>query len=92
MAEDFKPGYHLKAIPKGKFGYSSKIMEEVLELQDAENQACKIMVLVELSDLLGAVSGYLRQNFPGITVRDLEIMSQVTERAFVNGHRQASTD
>lgn len=90
--KSFLAGYHVKPIPKGQLGYSSKLMEEVLELQDAESQACKIMTLVELSDLLGAMSAYLRTNFPGMTIRDLEIMSQITERAFANGHRKATPD
>ena len=82
-----KPGYHLVKIEKGVLGESSKIMEEVLELQDAEKQECKIMGLVELADLIGAVKHYLTKNHPGIDLYDLETMAIITKRAFDNGRR-----
>lgn len=82
-----KPGYHLQEIPKGEIGESSKILEEVLELQDAENQEAKIMALVELSDLMGAVALYLEKHHPATTMDDLLIMSRITRRAFENGRR-----
>lgn len=83
-----KPGYHINKIPKGTLGESSKILEEVLELQDAEEQDCKIMQLVELSDLIGAIEEYLRKKFHTVTLQDLIKMSSVTRRAFVNGYRK----
>jgi hypothetical protein len=81
------PGYHLNEITKGKYGELSKIKEEVLELEDAMSQGCKIMALVELSDLYGAIKGYLKREFPDTKMEDLEIMSAITERAFKNGKR-----
>lgn len=81
------PGYHLADIPKGKLGEISKIREELDELIDAEAQGVRIMALVELSDLVGALRAYLSRYYPGFTVSDLERMSHVTERAFRNGHR-----
>ena len=81
------PGYHVTEIPKGELGSSSKLLEEVLELIDAERQECKIMALIELSDLVGAIRLYLQHNAPGITVEDLEKMSSITMRAFENGRR-----
>lgn len=50
-----KPGYHLKEIPKGEFGEFSKVLEENFEYEDAMNQGCFLMALLELSDLYGAV-------------------------------------
>jgi hypothetical protein len=82
-----KKGYHLHNIRKGKLGDSSKIREEVDELIDAEAQGCKIMALVELSDMVGAIELYLAKHFPGMTLRDLETMSHITQRAFKNGFR-----
>lgn len=82
-----KPGYHLREIPKGEVGESSKILEEVLELQDAEDQEAKVMALVELSDLMGAVALYLERHHPDTTIDDLLIMSRITRRAFENGRR-----
>ena len=80
-------GYHVAEIPKGKIGESSKILEECLELQDAEQQGCKIMALVELTDIYGAIESYLHQNYPGIEMSDLASMSEITKRAFKNGFR-----
>lgn len=134
-------GYHLKSIPKGVVGKVSKIIEEIDELEDAMEQGVKIMALVELSDLYGAIDLYLKHNnkniqdvdfnpkvgnisldqmllfkesligveelstlqikelmehiygflcstFPSTTMEDLEKMSFVTQRAFVNGARK----
>lgn len=82
------PGYHLTAIPKGVLGESSKILEEVFEFIDAEKQGCRIMILIELSDMIGAVELYLKKNIPDIKISDLERMSAITQRAFMHGHRK----
>ncbi len=80
-------GYHLTQIPKGELGTSSKIREELDELIDAEHQGVSIMVLVELSDIVGAIESYLENNFPTMGLQDLKAMSDVTKRAFRNGRR-----
>lgn len=86
-------GYHSKDIPKGKFGEASKIKEECLEFEDAIEQGNKVMALVELSDLLGAIEGYLKSEYDNkITLQDLKIMSDVTRRVFETGHRHAKND
>lgn len=82
-------GYHLKQIPKGRLGYLSKIQEEVFELQDAEEQGCKIMALLELSDLIGAIKFYLEKHHPNTSLDDLIIMNEITERAFKDGTRKS---
>lgn len=84
---ELKPGYHLTEIKKGRIGEISKIQEELDELKDAHSQGVKVMELVELSDLIGAVEAYLEENHRGYTVEDLLEMSKVTRRAFENGHR-----
>lgn len=81
-------GYHLNEIEKGVLGESSKLMEEVLELIDAEKQGCKVMALVELSDLLGAIESYLEKHHPDFSLDDLKKMSDITKRAFRSGARQ----
>lgn len=81
------PGYHLTEIPKGEIGEISKILEETLEIVDASKQNCKIMVLVELSDLVGAIELYLERHHPNITIHDLQSMSKITQRAFKAGER-----
>lgn len=84
-----KPGYHIRKIPKGVLGLSSKIREEFEEFIDAEKQGVKVMTLVELSDLVGAIEAYLANKFPGVSLGDLHQMAEVTRRAFNNGVRQA---
>ena len=81
------PGYHLVEIPKGELGESSKIVEELAELQDAEAQGDRIMALVELADLYGAVELYLAKQYPGMSMDDLKKFSATTRRAFKNGRR-----
>jgi hypothetical protein len=81
-------GYHLATIPKGIVGKSSKILEEVYELLDAEAQGAAIMALCELADIVGAVEAYLEKNHPGFTLADLIKMSDLTRRAFKDGTRK----
>jgi phosphoribosyl-ATP pyrophosphohydrolase len=80
-------GYHIRNIKKGSIGEISKIQEELEELLDAKEQGSKIMELVELSDLIGAVELYLEKYHPDIDIQDLIKMSNITKRAFKNGHR-----
>lgn len=68
-------------------GEVSKIEEELSELKDALLQDAKIMALVELSDLYGAVELFLTRHFPGVSMEDLKRMSEITQRAFRNGRR-----
>lgn len=81
-------GYHINEIEKGVLGESSKIIEEVAELHDAEEQGNKVLALCELADLIGAIDHYLEKKFPGITVEDLKKMSDATRRAFEDGSRK----
>lgn len=80
-------GYHVRNIEKGVLGHYSKVIEEAEEFLDACEQECKIMALVELSDMIGAIKEYLRMQFPGTTLEDLEKMATITKRAFDSGHR-----
>lgn len=78
--------YHLAQIKKGVLGKPSKIQEELDELIDAENQDNKIMAMVELSDIYGALRLVAKEY--GVTMDDLEVMADATERAFKSGHRK----
>ena len=82
-----EPGYHLTPITKGELGEISKIEEELSELRDAVQQGVRIMELVELSDLLGAIEAYMDRHHVGFHLADLVAMKNVTKRAFENGHR-----
>lgn len=78
-------GYHTRQIKKGVYGESSKLLEEVEELIDAEKQKNKVMGLVELSDLVGAIQGYLECKYPNFSLQDLETMARATRSAFRMG-------
>ena len=82
-------GYHKKYIPQGVFGESSKIEEECSEFLDAVEQNNKVMCIVELSDLIGAIEGYLENYHPSICLSDLIIMSNATKGAFNDGTRKS---
>ena len=58
--------YHLNEIPRGVFGEISKIDEELCELVDAVQQGNKIMTLCELSDIVGAIEGFLEKLVVGL--------------------------
>lgn len=85
--QPMKIGYHKAKISKGTFGQADKIKEECEEFMDAVDQNIKIMELAELSDMVGAIMGYLEENHPTVYLSDLTEMACVTHRAFKNGHR-----
>lgn len=91
MSASKSPGYHITEIKKGQLGELSKIQEELDEAKDAEEQGIKVMLLNELSDIIGAVDAYLENHYPYLTIEDLKGMSDVTKRAFKSGAR-ASKD
>lgn len=80
-------GYHIDKIEKRRYGSLGKILEETEELVDAHRQGSKIMVLIELSDLYGAIEGFLQENYPQIKISDLSKFSEITKRAFESGER-----
>lgn len=79
-------GYHTKQIKKGVIGEFSKVEEEWQEVLDARKQDSKVMELVELSDMIGAIDLYLKNKF-NMSVLDLTSFSEITQRAFKSGHR-----
>jgi hypothetical protein len=81
-------GYHKAVIARGVFGEDSKIYEEIDEFADALDQNVQIMALVELSDVIGAIEGWLAKHHPTVTLSDLAAMSAVTQRAFESGARK----
>ena len=83
-------GYHNKYIERGEFGEFSKIKEEFLEAEDAFEQDNKVMLLVELSDLLGAIEGYCEKH--NMKLEDLIKMKEATKRAFNDGTRKARNE
>lgn len=81
-------GYHLRKITtQGVFGETSKIREELEELEEALEQDNKILALCELSDLFGAIEGVAEKL--GVKMDDVMKMSAATKRAFLSGQRVA---
>ncbi|MBX9722744.1 MAG: hypothetical protein K2X81_15195 [Candidatus Obscuribacterales bacterium] len=72
------PGYHIRKIVKGVIGESSKIYEELQELEDSEEQGVRLMALIELSDMYGTIQRYLEKHFPDVTMDDLKQRSENT--------------
>jgi len=87
VTDTFKPGYHLEPIVKGVLGETSKIAEELQELEDAQRQGDRILMLVEMADLYGAIELFLEKKFPGMTMYDVRHFAATTRRAFENGRR-----
>ena len=81
-------GYHKNQIDKGVYQEFSKIEEEFLECKDAHEQGVSLMLLQELSDLYGAIDGFLRKHHPSIGMEDLKKMHQRTASAFDDGTRK----
>lgn len=80
-----QPGYHLTPITRGVYGEPSKIREELEELEDSLKQGNRIMALVELADLYGALEGVAKTL--GVEMADVKVMAEANYRAFTNGHR-----
>ena len=78
--------YHTRYIAKGVYGESTKILEEIEEFKDALVQQNPVLALCELSDVLGAIGGYVEKNY-NITLQDLVKMSALNRKAFESGTR-----
>jgi len=79
-------GYHTREIKKGTLGETSKIREELEELEDAELQGIRILAMCELADLYGALEA--KALSMGISMQDLRQMSEATKSAFLDGSRR----
>ncbi len=80
-------GYHKREIPKGVLGKTSKLREELEELEDAEEQGILLLAMCELADIYGALEALAIQTY-GVTMKDLQQMSEATARAFKDGSRK----
>jgi len=79
-------GYHKTTIIKGEPGEFSKINEEFQELFDAYEQDDKILMICEMTDLIGAIQLFAEQNF-NLTIEDLVKFSNKTIESFKEGKR-----
>lgn len=80
-------GYHVRKIDRGTVGQLSKIREELEEAEDAESQGNRVMLLLELSDIIGAIDCYLGKQFADFSLEDLVCMARATKRSFESGER-----
>ena len=78
-------GYHLKEIKKGEIGEYSKIKEEFEELTDAFEQNNSVLIICELTDLIGAIEEYAKKF--NLSLGDLKRFSDLTKSAFKEGKR-----
>lgn len=79
-------GYHVVKINKGILGEFSKIQEEFEELQDAYLQEDKVLQICELTDLIGAIELFSKENF-NLSLDDLIKFSDKTKSAFNENKR-----
>lgn len=79
-------GYHKVQIEKGEFGEFSKIKEEFEELQDGYQQNNRVLIICELTDLIGAIEEYAMNKF-NLSIKDLKEFSDLTKSAFKEGKR-----
>ena len=79
-------GYHKREIIiKGVLGDTSKIKEELDELEEALEQDNKILALCEIADLYGAIEAVAERL--GVNMEDVQKMAAATKRAFQCGDR-----
>jgi hypothetical protein len=79
-------GYHKRNIARGEIGKISKVQEELDEYLDAQEQGIKIMEMLELSDIYGALESVAETY--NLTMDDLKLMSDRTKESFKSGERK----
>jgi hypothetical protein len=84
-------GYHKRKIKRGVYGHFSKIEEEFDEILEAREQNNRVMELVELSDLLGAIEAYTLSCY-NLDLDHLLTMTRATQAAFRDGTRTRRID
>lgn len=82
-------GYHKRDIKRGTLGFTSKIREELEELEDAVEQNNQILALCECADLIGAVEAFAVRH--GSSLAACIQMMQATKSAFLDGSRGSTS-
>jgi hypothetical protein len=78
-------GWHKKKIKKGVFGELSKIREELDEAYDAEERGQVLMLLFELSDIIGAAGGVAEKY--GLSLKDLVKFSKLRSKIAIESKK-----
>lgn len=82
--------WHIREIEKGKLGELSKVREELEEAVDSEEQGQDLMLLFELSDIIGACG--LVANKYGFSLDQLVKFSKLrSEVAKTNAPQQSNS-
>lgn len=75
--------WHKSKIVKGELGELSKVQEELEEALDAEEQGQTLMLLFELSDIIGACGLVAAKH--GMSLDDLVKFSKLRSEVAKNG-------
>lgn len=78
--------YHKNKITKGVLGEFSKITEEYEELKDAVEQNNNVLIICELTDLIGSIESYIERF--NLSIDDLKKFSDLTKESFQEGKRK----
>lgn len=90
-SSELHTSYHLRKIKiEGVYGQISKVYEELDEYEEAMEQGNRIMALLELSDVFGALEAVVISH--GFNMQDITRMSSATKRAFGSGHRKSKNE
>lgn len=74
-------GFHTREIKRGIYGELSKIEEELHEAIDALEQGQELMLLIELSDMIGAIEGISKKY--GFTIEQLLKFSRLRSKVAI---------
>lgn len=80
MTEYKKSYFHVMPVRQGTYGELSKIQEELDEALDAETRGQKLLLMIELSDIIGAVAGVAERH--GYSLDDLIQFSELRRNVF----------
>lgn len=75
-------GFHKVNIIKGVYGELSKIKEELDEAYDALEQGQDLMLLIELSDMIGAIEGVAKKY--GFTIEQLQKFAKLRSQVAID--------
>lgn len=82
--------WHVRDIKKGVLGELSKIQEELEEAADAQEQGQILMLLFELSDIVGAC-GIMANKISGLTLDDLVKFSKLRSEVAIADKKALTT-
>jgi len=82
--------WHIRKIPKGTYGELSKIQEELEEALDSEERGQVLMLMFELSDIIGAAGGVAAKY--GMKLDDLVTFSKLRSQIAIADLEKATFD